>query len=128
MTGNDLKIISNNPLVKTKYPLITELLDISILEILMRTRDYIHLGAKLLNHPQSGGLLTGENPYKSLVLEDLCKDTAMTTDFFSVNLIEKAIEQIVDPPTDFINYDKKTLYDFQVIDLDMLETCAKKFE
>jgi len=121
-----MRIITNNPLVKHEYPQITEYLDTTAKDILTEVRYYVHIGAELLNHPGSGNLVIGENPYISLVLKDLSDFAAVAVNYFSLSLIEEAMEQIKDPPEGFKGYDLKTLDDFKVLDLNMLNECIKK--
>jgi hypothetical protein len=122
---NKISIITNNPLVKDEYPEQTEFLDINVKDILIRTRNYIHLGAKLLSHPLSGNLSPDKAPYKSIVLNIPDKTKPITTDFCSLTLIENAIGQLKEPPKTFTDYDEKTLEDFKTIDLDLLKNCAQ---
>ena len=121
-----MRIITNNPLVKVEYPQITEYMDTSVKDILTEVRYYVHIGAELLNHPMSGNFAIGENPYISLVLKDLSDFAPVAINYFSLSLIEEAIEQIKEPPEGFEGYDNKTLNDFKTLDLDMLNECIKK--
>ena len=121
-----MRIVTNNPLVRNEYPQITEYLDTSVKDILTEVRYYVHIGAELLNHPISGNLAPGENPYISLVLKDLSEFAAVAVNYFSLSLIEEALEQLKEPPEDFAGYDLKTLDDFKVMDLDMLKVCIEK--
>ena len=123
-----MKIISNNPLVQIRYPQLTEFVDTGIRDVFFITRDFVHLGARLVNHPLSGTLSSGEAPYASLVIEEADAHTPIRTDFFSLTLIENAIKQLKEPPAYFEGYDEKILEDFKIIDLDMLENCIKQFK
>ena len=122
-----MKIISNNPLVQEKYSSQTEYINSNVYDVLINARNHIHLGAELLNHPLSGNLSFSENPYKSLVLKENDTHTAMTTNFYSLTIIENAIAQTTTPAAHSEKYDEKTLKDYQIIDLDMLKNCADKF-
>ena len=122
-----MKIITNNSLVEVKYSQFTEFVDTGIRDVFVKTRDFIHLGAKLVNHPLSGTLSSGETPYASLVIEEADEHTPVATDFFSLTLIENAIKQLKELPANFKEYDERTLEDFRIIDLDMLENCIIQF-
>ena len=121
-----MRIITNNPLVRNEYPQITEYLDTTVKDVLTEVRYYIHIGAELLNHPMLGNLAIGENPYVSLVLKDLSEFAPVAVNYISLSLIEEAMGQLKDPPENFKGYDLKTLDDFKVMDLDMLNECLKK--
>lgn len=62
-------LVSNNPLVAEIYPdLDLCLIEGSVLDTFLRTRDYIHCGHRLLTHPLSGSLKPGRIPYKTVFL------------------------------------------------------------
>jgi hypothetical protein len=123
-----LIIITNNPLAETKYPSLAEFLGSGTGGVLSRARDYIHTGAKLINHPLSGGVLPGVNPYKSLIVTAAAKSTAPGTDIMSLSLIENAIGSLKKAPDGFEGYDEKTLEDFMATDLDMLDSAMKSLQ
>lgn len=118
MMGN-FHILTNNPMVKEKYPEITQLeTDFSVADVFIHSRDAIHLGANLINHPLAGSVKPNQSPYKSLVLSD----NKGNLDMDSLNLIEGAIQVLHKFPFRKIKYDADTLEDFQVIDLDLLDS------
>ena len=121
-----MKIITNNPPVQELYPQMSEFVDSDVKDILFNVRNYIHLGAKLISYPQSGSLSLNDTPYKSIVLEEHDDNTGTVTDFYSLTLIENAIEQLKEPPKDITEYDEKILEDYKVIDLDMIKSCIDK--
>jgi len=123
-----LNVITNNPLAKTKYPSLAEFLESGSGGVLAQARDYIHSGAKLINHPLSGGVQPGVNPYKSLVVTAAIKSTAPGTDIMSLGLIENAIGSLKEAPAGFEGYDEKTLEDFMATDLDMLDSAMKSLQ
>ena len=120
-----MKIITNNLLVQSEYPDITEYIDDDVSSIYTKARDYIHLGAELVSHPQSGNLSADENPYKSLVIKEKDEYTGTVTDFFSLTLIENAIEQLPKEPKATDSYENKILEDFKIIDLDLIKSCVE---
>ena len=117
-----IRIVTNNPLVKSEHPDCAELLDGGTEDVLIRVRDYMHKGAKLLTHPSSGGTMPGENPYKSLVVSGIGTGEPATADAMALALIEDAIRLTKKTPDGFIGYNEKTLEDFRVIDLDLLNS------
>lgn len=118
MMGN-FHIVSNNPMVAEKYPDLTEFQEnSSVKDIFSEGRNSVHLGANLINHPLAGSIKPNQSPYKSLVLSDRKGDL----DMFSLRLIEGAIQVLKKFPPRGIKYDEQTLEDFQVIDLDLLDS------
>ena len=122
-----MKIITNNPLVQVEYPELTEFHDTGVRDIMLKVRNYIHLGAELVSHPVTGSLPPGENPYKSIVIKEADENTGITTDFFSLTLIENAINQLPENPESNVMYDTGTLDDFQTIDIDLIKSCIQKY-
>ena len=114
-------LVTNNPRVYEKYKDETnvELLK-SYEEVLLRARDLVYDRHVLLTHPQASSLKPNQTPYRSVVVypkgdEDNMKD---------VLLIEKCIEtfrqwQDIAPTPE--HYDDKVAYDFQTIDLSVID-------
>lgn len=114
-------LVTNNPRVYEKYKdeTNTELLH-SYEEVLLRVRDLVYDRHVLLTHPQASSLKPNQTPYRSVVVypkgeEDNMKD---------IMLIEKCIEtfrqwQDIAPTPE--HYDEKVAYDFQTIDLSVID-------
>ena len=136
-----ITIITNNPLVRAKYPDLACFHDLGVQGVLFAVRDRVHLGAEVLSHPLSGDVLPGVTPYRSIVVSDSgfgvpVADAAGGTDLRSVSLIENAIRMLKKPPAVsdsntqphlenpgyFNGFDDSILEDFQVIDLDLLDS------
>ena len=65
----DYIIVTNNPLVgKTYRQERVENIEGTVLNLLIKVRDYIHRGHRLLTHPLSGSLKPGRIPYKTVIL------------------------------------------------------------
>ncbi|WP_057764408.1 GrdX family protein [Companilactobacillus tucceti] len=112
-------ILTNNPMVEEKYPEITEFEeDSTVGDIFNHSRDAIHLGANLINHPLAGSIKPNQSPYKSLVLSDRKGDL----DMFSLTLIEGANQVLKKLGPRRRGYAESVLEDFQVIDLDLLDS------
>ena len=118
----NIKIISNNPMAAEKYPEISILYNTSVEGIFIHCRNVIHKGASLINHPLSGSVKPNVSPYKSLVVSS----EKSVVDFDSLSLIENAIETLKKLGVRNIsNYNESTTCDFQVIDLDLLNSAMK---
>ena len=118
MKSSTIKIITNNQLVFDKYQNITKLQDCSVEDIFTLARNEIHQGAKLINHPLSGSIKPNESPYKSLVLSN--ERDSLDTE--SLLMIESAIEALRKLPKRDRELPKRALNDFQVVDLDLLDS------
>lgn len=83
------KIITNNPYVANYcgFGHDDEFISGDASSVIIRCRDLVHKGWRLLNHPLAGSLKPGENPYRTLLLEE-----GDSLDFESLSLIEAAIE------------------------------------
>lgn len=124
---NNLLVVTNNDKVVNKYSSSynVEYVDKEgIYEVLIRVRDLIHNGYKLLTHPMSGSLKSNQTPYKSILI--LKKGDSI--DFNDVKLIESAIENY----DKFIKNRKLTNWpeniknDFKTVDLSLIESCFNK--
>lgn len=114
-------LVTNNPRVYEKYKDETnvELLR-TYEEVLLRVRDLVYDRHILLTHPQASSLKPNQTPYRSVAVypkgeEDNMKD---------IMLIEKCIEtfrqwQDIAPTPE--HYDEKVAYDFQTIDLSVVD-------
>jgi len=123
-----MKIITNNPLVLDEYADKTEFEDIDVRGVLNKVQNHVHLGAELMSCNLAGEQSSGENPYKSLVLFELEEHVGMTTDFYSLTLIEDAIKELGDSALGFDGYDDDALKAFQLADLGLLKGCLEKFD
>lgn len=117
-------VLTNNPKVKQllEGQIEVKYFDVSLYEIIKRTRDAIHKGDELLTHPLSSSIKPNETPYKSVVLKEgnlVCLD--------SVKIIEESIQVAEKFLNDFVTPDwtEKVLDDFQTIDLSVLENALQ---
>ena len=118
MKSSTIKITTNNPAVDNKYKDFTLFHDCSVENIFILARDEIHLGAKLINYPLSGSIKPNESPYKSLVLSN----ERGSLDTESLMMIESALATLRKLPKRDRELPERALNDFQVIDLDLLDS------
>lgn len=118
-------LLSNNPLVLEKYPQGEFIEEGPIWEVLIRARNYIHQGYKLLTHPLAGSIKPNQTPYKSLLLQKR-KDRKLV-DFSSLQLIESALAawEKFGPAR---QHGPRVLHDLQVIDLSLLEAALESLQ
>ena len=95
------------------------------MEILLRARDCIYVGARLIMHPILGRIKPHETPYKSIFLENIKGEI----DFQSVMIIEDSIAET----RKFLEgnmkqkYDEALLDDLQYIDCLLLENGMEEY-
>lgn len=121
----DKTIVTNNSKVYDKYKDVYQVVyleDLSYTDVLYRTRDFVHLGYKLLTHPMAGSLKPNQTPYKTVIIEKSDK-----TDYESLKLIENSLEAALK----FLRFKKtpkwneKILNDFKTVDLSFIENVVK---
>lgn len=81
-------LVTNNPLLKEKVDS-CDFVTGSSLDVLVRTRDFVHEGWVLLSHPLYGNLRPHQHPYRSILAETTQDKTAV--DLLSLEYIENAI-------------------------------------
>lgn len=114
-------IISNNPLSKEKledkYKF--EYVDGNVMEVFSRTRDYIHLGHRLLTHPLVSSIKPNEIPFRTILIS---KNKETGIDMQSLTIMEESINATEKFLKDFSipNWNERILNDFKVIDYDLI--------
>lgn len=96
-----------------------------MMQVLIKSRDYIHFGYTLLTHPSSGSLKPNQTPYKSIILYK----TEESVDFEKLNLIENSIEifKKFNKDAQVGNWTEKIKNDFKTVDLSLIEGCLNKY-
>jgi len=111
-------LVTNNPLVVSRYrsDISVEYAEEPLLSLLIRVRDLVHGGCRLLTHPLSGSVKPNESPYKSV----LVSEAGSGTDPQSVNIIEECITAARKFPA--IDVPERCLPDMQEVDLSLVKT------
>jgi hypothetical protein len=109
------KLITNNPLAAKDFAdrCAVEYADVSLRDILVRVRDYVHKGHKLLTHPLSGSIKPGETPYKSILVSAA---PGQGLDLPSLRIIEDSIVTCDKFPIKYPHIPEHVLADFQEVD------------
>ena len=111
----DLLVVTNNPLVfeklSSRFPVLYFEKD-TYREVLIRSRDLIHKGHRLLTHPLSGSVKPNETPYKSV---GLTRQTA-GLDMESLEIMENAIAACDKFRVKYPQMDESMKADFALID------------
>lgn len=123
------RIITNNSLCVEKYgdQLSMEYLETgTFMDVLRKTRDYLHLGWRLETHPLTGSIKPNQTPYKSIMVSDakVEPDESYTQTITIENAIascEKflAIRQTPDWP-------EQIRADFRLVDLSLIEGAIQR--
>lgn len=120
-------IITNNKLTFDNFTgeFKVEFVDGGLVDVMIKVRDYIHKGHKLLTHPLMGSIKPNETPYKSVAIS---LNVQMAADMDSVMLIENSIETayrfIKNKP--LRQWPESALEDFSVIDYDLIKNALIK--
>lgn len=119
-------IVTNNSKVFIKYKenYNIEFIDSETMyNVLIKTRDLLHSGYKLLTHPMSGSLKSNQTPYKSILL---IKNNEANLD--DILMIENAIDNY----NKFLknraltNWTEAIKNDFKTVDLSLISSCFDK--
>ncbi len=112
-------IITNNPLVNSTFGNEYEVIyaDCSYREVLVKVRDLIFKGHKLLTHPLSGSVKPNETPYKSVIIEG----QATKLNFEDTTIIENSIMTCDKFPVKYPILPPKVAEDFQIVDLALIK-------
>ncbi len=119
-------VITNNDMVYNKYKdeYSVEFYDCSIKEIMVKVRDRVHEGYKMLTHPLSSSIKPNESLFKSIIISD-DKDAL---DYNSLLIIENGI-MTCDKFNKIkynIVYTDRIVEDFKLIDLTVLESALNR--
>lgn len=131
MRYDRLEIITNNPSIAELNTKIQCTSRNHIEDVLMLTRDKVHLGGKIISHPLAGSVKPHETPYRSIIVLNNHDEL----DIESLNLIEQTIERyqalckanpthltLTDKGID-TRFPEKQQTDFRFIDLQLIKSC-----
>lgn len=97
----------------------------SCLDVLIRVRDLVHAGRRLMSHPQASSLKPNQSPCKTVLLLDGRGAQSFARD---VEMAESSIAALhkfagdMPPP----NWPERVLRDFQTIDLSVIESAVER--
>jgi len=131
MRYDKLEIITNNPSIADLNTSIKYTQRNHIEDVLMLTRDKIHLGGKLISHPLAGSVKPHETPYRSIIVFNNHDELDME----SLSTIEQAIERYqalckanpkhltLTNEEIGVQFPEKQRTDFGFIDLQLIKSC-----
>lgn len=117
-----LIIVTNNPMSKSQFESKYKVIFIegTMMDILKKVRDNIHIGHKLLTHPLMSSIKPNETPYRTICIS---KEKLLKVDLQSLSIIEDSIMTTEKFLKDFKTpqWNEKILLDFQLIDSDLID-------
>lgn len=122
-----MKLLTNNPRFKdyknSDLRIEVEFFDTTYLEILEKTRDYVHKQYEILTHPLYGSVKPNETLYRSVLIRE-----AKQLDYNSVNLISDAISSFTKFQKNKITpeWTERVKDDFSVIDYDLITNAINR--
>jgi len=119
-------MVTNNPKVYEKYndKLNVDYKQQTYKQVLIRTRDMIHSGHKLLTHPLSGSVKPNETVFKTIIVSE----QQNTLDLDSLRIIEQSLETAKKFGVNQHLMTEDLLNDFGLVDLSLIESVIIKLE
>lgn len=119
-------IVTNNPLVNKRYNdnYRVDYKQQSYEQVLIRVRDLIHSGHKLLTHPLSGSVKPNETVFKTIIVSE----QQNTLDLDSLRIIEQSLETARKFGMNRHLLTEGMLNDFSLVDLSLIENVIIKLE
>ena len=119
-----LKLITNNADLSKKV-IVSDFLNGSSLDVLIRVRNFVHFGGKILTHPLCGNLRPNHQPFRSVIIDEIIGQV----DFESLSLIEKAVNVYKSSslilPTEI---DELTRKDYAFIDFELMRESLLEYK
>ena len=122
-------IVTNNQLCLRKYGAqikMEYLEDGSYLDVLLKVRDYLHLGWKLETHPMTGSLKPNQTPFKSIMIsnnpldqEEFCSQEITIENGIAACRKFQSIKKTPDWPENIRE-------DFRIVDLSLIEGAIQR--
>lgn len=120
-------IVSNNVMVSDAYKDKHEMIFIkgTLLDVLIKSRDLVHLGHTLLTHPLMGSIKPNQTPYKTVALS---MKPSKQVDIDSLEYIENSISSVVKflEMKPLRDWPESVLKDFRLIDYDLINNAICK--
>ncbi len=113
---NDISIVTNNPIVKEKYSQVI-FVDGGFEDVLIKTRDLVHSGHELINHPLGASIRMFFSPYRSIIVSS--SSTGLVDDEH-VSIMESSIisyrKQMENRMPDIVNSQDYAMIDSELLD------------
>ncbi len=121
-------ILTNNPMVaetfSESFP-VEFLAQSSDRDVLMRARDRVHLGHRILTAPLSGSVKPWETPYRSVMMTAGREDGV---DYFSLVNMERALSLLQDSKQGHRVPPGTADRDYQIVDLSLIKSALPSLE
>lgn len=125
-------LVTNNRMCRDKYEgwdselTVDFLEDGTYLDVLKRTRDYIHRGYRLETHPLAGSLKPNQIPYKSVIISDQKADSEEFYEYITI------IENSINTSRSFLagktvpDWPEQLKKDFRFVDMTLISEAADR--
>ncbi len=90
------------------------------MDVLLKVRDYVHMGHKLISHPMAGSVKPNQTPYRSVIIE--AEKSPQKEVMESLQIIENSLtsaEKFLSAKS-IPKWDDKTKEDFKTVDLSFI--------
>lgn len=94
-------------------------------DVLLRARDLVHVGHRILTAPLAGSIKPWETPYRSVMLTAEPKGPM---DLFSLDLMERALAILRETKASPRTVSQAILQDFQIVDKSLMESALMSME
>ncbi|NLV88209.1 MAG: hypothetical protein GX021_02405 [Tissierellia bacterium] len=120
MNRKNYQIVTNNPVVKESYDKVI-FVEGSFQDVLLKTRDLVHSGHRLINHPLGASIRMFFSPYRSI----LVTDKADKLDINHVEIIENSIVSYK-KQMEHRKPDEANSKDYALIDSELLKSALEE--
>lgn len=118
-----MRVLTNNPMVHEQLNSMTAITvdyrAVSLHELMILVRDFVHAGHRLLTHPLSGSVKPNETLYKSIGITD-APEGALCLE--SLNLIEHSISTVERFCRMYKDIKKEHELDLQLVDFTLIDS------
>lgn len=118
-------IVSNNPMVRGKYPQFACQFCETDEQVMTTSRDLIHKGYLLIMHPLAGSVKPGQTPYRSIILE-----AHDSLDYQSLHIMEHALGKFAQFKKTAANreFPVRILEDYQAVDCSLIDSAIESLK
>lgn len=121
-------MLTNNPMVHshltTQAVCAVDYRDVSLHELMLMVRDFVHLGHRLLTHPLSGSVKPNETLYKSIGITDQPEGGLCLS---SLDIIENSIQTVERFAKIKKPIDSNAKNDLQLVDFTLISSALDSF-
>lgn len=113
------QIVSNNPLIKKEFDNVY-FIEGPFEDVLIKVRDLVHKGYKLISHPLNASIRMFSSPYRSIIIGQ----QNQKNNYFHIEIIENSIVNYK-KHIDKRKIDTKNIHDYALMDSELLKSTLK---